>query len=129
MSASNLRPSRINNRQDFAGNTSTWVENLNRTSVNLLLNVTSLVITSCESALNSWDAERAKQYVSKAKRSYASALRCAGRLSFTVQDVQAFEIQTIRLENIISELERRWPTSKAANYDDGRAFDEERSAL
>jgi hypothetical protein len=127
LSASNLRPSRINNKKEFPGNTSTWIEDLNRTSVKLLLNVTSLVITSCESALNSWDVERARRYIRDAKRSYASALRCAGHLSFSVQDVQAFEIRTIRLENLISELERQWPSSKAANYD-SRGLEEERSA-
>jgi hypothetical protein len=62
-----------------------------------------------------------------AKRSYALALRYAGRLSFTVQEVQAFEARTTELEKVISDLERKWDGPKSTDLD-GRALEEERSS-
>ena len=127
MSASNPRLSRRNSNVPFAGSTRSWPKDPNRAAVELLLNVTSLVIHSCQAAFNAWDAECARRYIRNAKQSYGSALRCAGRLSFTVQDVQAFEARTIKLEKVIADLERKWGGSKSTNHD-GRVLEEERSA-
>jgi len=80
---------------------------LNRSMVELLLNITTLVTTCCELALLSDDPRVVAQNILRAKRSYAQALRRAGRLSFGVEDVRAFESRTIRLEIIISKLEHR----------------------
>lgn len=126
MTASNPRLSRRNGNVPFAGSARSWPRDPNRAAVELLLNVTSLVICSCQSAFNTCDAECARRYIRNAKKSYASALRCAGRLSFTVQDVQAFEARTIKLEKVIADLERKWGGPKSTNHD-GRVLEEERS--
>ena len=80
---------------------------LNRSMVSLLLSVTTLVATCCELALLSDDREVVARNIHRAKKSYATALRRAGRLSFSVEDVRAFESRTIRLESLISKLEQR----------------------
>jgi hypothetical protein len=76
-------------------------------AIELLLNVTDAVIFTCESALLSTDAGTIECYMRSAKKSYAAALRYAGRLAFSVQDVQAFEFRTVRFEKVISKLEHR----------------------
>jgi hypothetical protein len=73
-----------------------------------LLAKISLVIGFCESALKSDDPEAIKGNIRDAKKCYADALRCAGQLSFSVEDVEAFEFRTVRLEEVILQLERRW---------------------
>jgi hypothetical protein len=66
-----------------------------------------LVIGICESALMSDDPESMEGNIRDAKKWYADALRCAGQLSFSVEDVEAFEFRTVRLEEVIFQLERR----------------------
>lgn len=117
--ASDSRLSRRSSEEHLAGFTRTRPIDLNKTAVRLLLSLMSLVITSCESAFHSSDINRTKISIRHAKRSYASALRYAGRISFSVTDVQAFEVRTVKLENIISELERRWYRAQSSNHDGG----------
>jgi hypothetical protein len=125
LSAPDARLSRRNGKEHFAGLARTWPQDLNKAAVELLLNVTSLVTAACRSALQSTDTERGKRDIGHAKRSYASAIRCAGRLSFSVQDVQAFESRTVELEDIVSKLERRWADSESRNYDAGGSEEEQ----
>jgi hypothetical protein len=82
--------------------------NSNRGVIDLLLSVTTLVTTCCELALHSTDPQVVEHNLSEAKKSYASMLRYAGRLSFSVRDVQEFELRTIKLEGVIAKLERRY---------------------
>lgn len=99
---------------------------LNRSMVALLLNITTLVTTCCELALLSDDPEVVAQNILRAKKSYAHALRRAGRLSFGVDDVRAFESRTIRLEIIISELDQRYRLqSSGERFSDGSRVQED----
>lgn len=80
----------------------------NARGIEILLAKIGLVIGICESALKSDDPEAIEGNIRDAKKWYADALRCAGQLSFSVEDVEAFEFRTVRLEEVISQLERRW---------------------
>jgi hypothetical protein len=80
----------------------------NRTATEFVLALTSLAVTCCESAFLSTNSEVIERNIRNAKKVYAIVLRYAGRLSFSVQDVQGFEFRTIRLEKVISELEQRY---------------------
>lgn len=53
------------------------------------------------------DCARAENQLEWTKKAYINALRFAGRLSFDAQDVSTFESKSIRLEEIIRELQQR----------------------
>ena len=78
------------------------------TGIEVLLKLMTQVTVNCETALLSKNHEIRTDYIRSAKKSYAVALRWAGRLSFSVQDVQAFELCAVRLENVVSKLEERY---------------------
>jgi hypothetical protein len=73
-----------------------------------MLNVADIVLTSCELALLSTDPEVIARCIGHSKKSYDSLLRAAGRLSFTVQDVQAFELKAVMLESLIARLGQQY---------------------
>jgi hypothetical protein len=87
----------------------------NADSVDMMLQQIEVVTEICESAMLATDTDNLESSVHEAKKWYADALRCAGRLSFSVQDVEAFEARTIRLEEAISELESRYVLSTSAS--------------
>ncbi len=60
------------------------------------------------------DLSRVERRIQRTKKAYWNALRAAGRLSFGARQVSAFESRSIRLEQIICELQRRYDTGKAA---------------
>lgn len=88
--------------------------NSNATAIEMLMAKIGLVVEICEKALLSDDSEIIKAGIQDAKKWYADALRSAGRLSFSVEDVEAFEFRTVRLEDLISKLERRFVFQSAA---------------
>jgi hypothetical protein len=78
-----------------------------RNDVEMLLTIIELVISHCESAFLETRPEVTSRILLNAKMSYGDALRYAGKISFTSQDVNAFQFKTVRLEEIISRLEQR----------------------
>lgn len=85
----------------------------NTASVDKLLGQIDVATGICESAALGANSTDLKNSLREAKKWYAEALRCAGRLSFSVQDVDAFEVRTMRLEEAISQLESRWVSSSS----------------
>jgi len=78
----------------------------NRLVIDLLKNATTLVTTSCTGTADSTDLEVFERSIRHAKKSYACALRYAGRLSFSLQDVRDFELRSVELEKVIAQLEQ-----------------------
>lgn len=58
--------------------------------IDLLLNATALVIECCKVTGHSTAPSIVERSIRNTKKCYASALRYAGRLSFTVEDVRGF---------------------------------------
>ena len=86
-----------------------WIDvGSNTAGTEMLLAQIDVVIGICESALRASAREALEDDIRDAKKWYAEALRCAGRLSFSVSDIESFEIRTVKLEEIISKLERRF---------------------
>jgi hypothetical protein len=79
-----------------------------RRGIEVLLNLMNLVTADCETALLSTNHEIRRDHIRSAKKSYAVALRWAGRLSFSVDDVNAFGLCAVRLENVVSKLEEQY---------------------
>jgi hypothetical protein len=79
-----------------------------RTGIEDLLKLMNQVTANCETALLSTNHEIRRDHIRSAKKSYAVALRWAGRLSFSVDDVSAFELCAVRLENVVSKLEEQY---------------------
>jgi hypothetical protein len=80
----------------------------NRKGIELVLELMNLVTAACETALLSTNRETRKACIYSAKKSYAAALLRAGRLSFEVKDVHAFELSSVGLESVISRLEGQY---------------------
>ena len=74
--------------------------------VRFLLALMDAAITSCESALHSFDVSIAEANIVRAKKAYGDALKHAGRISFNARDVTAFEWNSIRLERAIGRLQK-----------------------
>ena len=89
--------------------TQAWTSDLDlgAAGIEILVAKIDLVTEICKSALLSADSEDIESKIRDAKKWYANALRSAGKLSFSVQDVEAFESRTVRLEEMIVKLERR----------------------
>ena len=77
-----------------------------------LLGIMRLVAINCESALCSSDLEQIECHLRNAKKHYMMMLRHSWRLSLTVQDIHALELESVRLEAVISGLETRYATKK-----------------
>jgi hypothetical protein len=87
----------------------------NAFKVTFLFNFMDLAIACCNSAtLHGEDIpERA---VASARRSYGSAIRFAGYLSFDARQVAEFEGRSIRLEALIRELQGRKACDAQARF-------------
>ncbi|HEX4074745.1 MAG TPA: hypothetical protein VHX49_05045 [Candidatus Acidoferrales bacterium] len=88
-------------------------DNLRKRTFRRLLGIMNLVTINCESALLSSDLEQIECHLRNAKKHYLTMLRHFWRLSLTVQDLQALELRSVRLEAVISELEARYATENA----------------
>jgi hypothetical protein len=91
----------------------------NRMDIEVLLRLMNQVTADCKIVLRSTEYEIRKQYIRSAKKSYADALRWAGRLSFRVADVIAFEGCAARLEEVISRLEEQYVDQEVEPQYDG----------
>lgn len=63
-----------------------------------------------------------------AKRAYSNALRFAGKISFDANDVMAFEARSVKLENLIRQMQVRHHSqnnsSQEARTDSGQSLPE-----
>jgi len=98
----------MESKQSFATQVWTGDLDLKAARIEILMAKIDLFIAICESALLSMDSEDIVSKIRDAKKWHADALRCAGQMSFSVQDVEAFESRTVRLEETIFKLERQF---------------------